>query len=180
MADAVRMRVQVQLQGLERVRVLLAVQDELEHQALRWGGPAHDDAHTLAEWVRFMRDSLRKAELTLRAGRHVLGRGPVRSSGPMASRAVVAMRAGAVELVLDELRQVAALAVAALESQDRQGLRVRSRAHQEAVRSARADLPTFAGPPAAARIDPEVFLRSEKPGTVVPRRPAKRRRSRGA
>lgn len=126
-AEPLTMRLQVKLEGIERLRAFLAVQDELEHQARVWGGPAHDDAHSLAEWLGFLRATLRKAELALRSGRVLQGRGPGPEAGPKAVAFVQAMRRASVEQVLDELRQVAALAVAALESQDRQGLRVRTR-----------------------------------------------------
>lgn len=168
MADAgIRMPVTVTLEGLERLEVALAILDERRHQDSRWGGRAHDDGHTLQEWVRFIGDATGKAQRILRAS---LQRVDARASG-VSRLAVVA--------VLDELRQVAALAVAAMESQVRQGQRVRSRSEQLGIRAAeeRAALHAQVGHP-AMRIDPEVFLRPSK-GPTVPsrtRKPARRTR----
>lgn len=130
--EPLTMSLAVQLRGLERPRVALAVLGELEHQVTRWGGPSHDDAHPLRDWLKFIRQHVRKAQRALDACRTMVGTsGPIQASGPLALKAATAMRRGGLELVLCELRQVAALAVAALESQDRQGLQVPTRREQE-------------------------------------------------
>mgnify|MGYP001617338697 CR=1 len=67
-------------------RALQLIREERRRQDNRYGGPAHDDQHTLEEWAGFM-----------------------------AVRVATIRRAG-VEEVAGELLQVAALAVAALES----------------------------------------------------------------
>lgn len=74
-------------------RVLAEVREEREAQDVQWGGPEHDDGHTITDWQRFLH------ERVLRLG-----------------DAGVSDR--------DLLIQVAALAVAAVESYDRHRSRV--------------------------------------------------------
>lgn len=157
----ITMSLDVKLRGLERPRVALAVLGELEHQAARWGGPAHDDAHRLRDWLRFIRQATRKAQRALDACRVTVGTsGPIPASGTLALKAGQAMRRGGLEAVLCELRQVAALAVAAMESQDRQGLVTPTRREQAAEDAAtraaalscgRITFPVHFDPPKATR-----------------------------
>jgi len=79
-------------------RVLLDVAVERHEQDRKWGGPAHDDEHSVLDWLDFIRDKAAKA--------HGL---PCKPPFNTAARAEVRRR----------LIQIAALAVAGVESLDR-------------------------------------------------------------
>ena len=72
---------------MSRVQLFLEIQNERLAQDAKWGGPAHDDQHSVADWFDFITDHAMPA-----VGRN-----------------------DRVQLV-----RIAALAVAALESLDRQ------------------------------------------------------------
>jgi hypothetical protein len=70
--------------------VVVSIVEERERQDAKWGGPDHDDNHSPAEWGSFIREKLVQASKTTSADEY--------------RRRMV---------------QVAALAVAAIESHDR-------------------------------------------------------------
>lgn len=78
--------------------VLEAIQAERARQDAQWGGPAHDDAHSLFDWIDFI---VAQAE---KFGRQTVARGEAYWTTPDARQRLV---------------KIAALAVAALESLER-------------------------------------------------------------
>jgi hypothetical protein len=72
-------------------QILLEIITEREFQDVQWGGPDHDDEHDLYEWSAFIEKQLKKA----RATENILEREK-------------------------QMRNIAALAVAAIESSRRQ------------------------------------------------------------
>ena len=74
--------------------VLLEVANERQRQDEKWGGPSHDDFHSLHVWPRWIKNYASWADQML----------DMRSYGKMRNRLI----------------QIAAMAVAAVESLDRQ------------------------------------------------------------
>lgn len=140
MADA-NLKLDVKLTGLERPRVALAVLGQLECLEAHHG-PEELDRRRLALWLRLMRAELRGAQR--------------------------ALDLSAVRSVLGHLRRLAALAVGAMEAQDRQGIPTPTRAEEEAHAEGRAE--------AAARW-PAKVQDQPKGSAAVRARPARRRRS---
>lgn len=88
--------------------VLHEILDEREHQDAKWGGPTHDDTHSPADFCRFIREHEVRAE-------QALGGEPVREFDDFRR----------------QMLRVAALAVAAIESWDREWRPALDRAQQE-------------------------------------------------
>lgn len=76
-----------------REKVYDAIDSEREYQDQRWGGPSHDQIHELASWVVYMEHYVDKAKAAI--------------SSPSTEGS---------EEITDNIRKVAALAVACMEN----------------------------------------------------------------
>lgn len=97
-----------------------AIDSEREYQDRKWGGPSHDETHSAGDFVAYIQRAARKA--------------------------LDHDSKGDEDAVLHEVRQIAALAVACMESQ---GVRYRE-AKQEAAKPGACPTPRDDAPPATA------------------------------
>lgn len=79
----------VHVDGIGNAAIFDAISKERAKQDMQWGGPAHDDQHDTRDWIAYIRKQLNFAELSTAEG------------------------------FRERMMKVAALAVAALESQAR-------------------------------------------------------------
>lgn len=88
------------------------IKAERETQDQKWGGPEHDDQHAMPDWLDYITDKVMAIPETLRSQR-MRGVHPLRDpfTGACSEASMVSYRR--------RLVQIAALAVAAIESFDR-------------------------------------------------------------